>query len=709
MYFRSLSTRRVLALPLILLLLLVALAPVTLVQAKALPRGSRQILTKNVQLKSKRTPVVGKEVHVTGKTTKAHITHGGSRPAHSFAFVNIQEFSITSANSQPHNITLGSDGAFWFTEANANQLGRITTAGAITEYTVATTGANPSGITTGPDGNIWFTEQSGNNIGVFNMTTLAITEYPIPTPSAIVYNITTGPDGALWFPESGADKIGRITTSGTITEYKIPTAGSNAAFIATGPDGNLWFSESTASKIGQITTGASPTITEFMIPTSGSEPEGIVSGPGGALWFCEFSANKIGRITTSGLFSEFGVPTVSSEPFAIASAGDGTLAFTEFGANQIGRIDPTGFVTESVIPTQSSGPFGITNGGPGIAWFIEFNTNKIAKLTLPALAPTQPDLGISMTHSGSSFSVGQNVSYSVAITNASTAASVTPPSLVSVTITVPTGLSNITASGTGWFVTAASSSSPTLISAFYLGSYPITAGQSLPVISMQGTLTKEAASSSVLTTTTVGVPGDGNPFNNLATDTVTVTGSTPLSPTPTPTLTPTPSPTLTLTPTPSSTPTPTSTPGGTGVQINAGGGAAAPFVADTDFSGGIVATSGNTIDTSGVINPAPQAVYQSNRYGNFSYIIANLTPDKVYTVRLHFAETYWTQAGSRIFDVSANSQSILSNFDIVATAGSADKAVVAEADVIADGTGTITLQFSTVKDNAQVNGIEILP
>src|SRR5689334_6494918 len=74
-----------------------------------------------------------------------------------------------------------------------------------------------------------------------------------------------------------------------------------------------------------------------------------------------------------------------------------------------------------------------------------------------------------------------------------------------------------------------------------------------------------------------------------------------------------------------------------GVQINAGGPAVSPFVADTDFSGGSTASVSNTITTSGVTNPAPQAVYQSNRYGNFTYTIPGLTANGSYTVRLHFA------------------------------------------------------------------------
>ncbi|MEO6892494.1 MAG: malectin domain-containing carbohydrate-binding protein, partial [Ktedonobacteraceae bacterium] len=157
----------------------------------------------------------------------------------------------------------------------------------------------------------------------------------------------------------------------------------------------------------------------------------------------------------------------------------------------------------------------------------------------------------------------------------------------------------------------------------------------------------------------------------------------------------------------SPTPTPTPAPGG-GLQINAGGPAAAPFVADTDFSGGATGNSGNAINTSGVSNPAPQAVYQSNRYGNFSYAIPGLTANATYTVRLHFAETYWTAAGQRIFNVSINGQSVLANFDIVASAGGANKAVVQQVNGTANASGTLTIQFTTVKDNAQVNGIEVL-
>jgi beta-galactosidase len=152
--------------------------------------------------------------------------------------------------------------------------------------------------------------------------------------------------------------------------------------------------------------------------------------------------------------------------------------------------------------------------------------------------------------------------------------------------------------------------------------------------------------------------------------------------------------------------------GGTGtggVDISAGGPAAAPFVADEDYTGGATSDTTNAITTTGVTNPAPQSVWQHNRYGNFTYTIPGLTAGASYTVRLDFAEEYWTAAGSRTFNVLINNNQVLTNFDIFATAGGEYKGVAESFTATANSNGTISIQFVTVKDNAQVNGIEISP
>ena len=143
------------------------------------------------------------------------------------------------------------------------------------------------------------------------------------------------------------------------------------------------------------------------------------------------------------------------------------------------------------------------------------------------------------------------------------------------------------------------------------------------------------------------------------------------------------------------------------VKINAGGPAVSPFVADADFSGGGTISHANTIDLSGVTNPAPMAVYQTGRDGNFTYTIPGFTASSSHTVRLHFAETYWSSAGSRIFNVSINGTTVLTNFDIFAAAGAKNKAVIEQFSEPANSNGQYVITFTRVKDNSLVSGIEI--
>ena len=144
-------------------------------------------------------------------------------------------------------------------------------------------------------------------------------------------------------------------------------------------------------------------------------------------------------------------------------------------------------------------------------------------------------------------------------------------------------------------------------------------------------------------------------------------------------------------------------------DIDAGGGQAGIFQADGGFTGSSrTSTTTAAISTAGVTNPAPQAVYQSERYGSFTYTLSNQAPGASYTLRLHFAEFFWNAAGKRVFNVSVNGTPVLSNFDIFAAAGGEDKAVVKDFPVSADSSGKVTVVFTSVKDYAKISGLELL-
>lgn len=111
--------------------------------------------------------------------------------------------------------------AVWFTDAGLhagfNAIGEIPLGA--TSPTIITIksgkGQEPMGITLGTDGALWFTELNGNKIGRIDTTTTAITEFKVPRanshPKGIYGCSTTGPcvPGKLFFNEDHA--VGKVT------------------------------------------------------------------------------------------------------------------------------------------------------------------------------------------------------------------------------------------------------------------------------------------------------------------------------------------------------------------------------------------------------------------------------------------------------------------------------------------------------------------
>ncbi len=146
------------------------------------------------------------------------------------------------------------------------------------------------------------------------------------------------------------------------------------------------------------------------------------------------------------------------------------------------------------------------------------------------------------------------------------------------------------------------------------------------------------------------------------------------------------------------------------LAVNAGGGAAGSFAADAYVQGGTAADFGTgvAVGTAGVASPAPQGVYQTERWGDSTYTLPGLTPGASYTLRLHFAELYFTAVGQRQFNVFVNGAQVLTNFDILAAAGGMNKAVVESFPVTASASGQIVVQFTHgAATDPKVSGLEV--
>ena len=144
-------------------------------------------------------------------------------------------------------------------------------------------------------------------------------------------------------------------------------------------------------------------------------------------------------------------------------------------------------------------------------------------------------------------------------------------------------------------------------------------------------------------------------------------------------------------------------------QINCGGGASSPYSKDQYYNAGFELSVTNTINTTGVTYPAPQEVYQTERWGEVTYMLPNLASGTSYNVRLHFSENFWPITGIRKFDVTINGTKVLSNYDILAETSAMYKAVVKEFTTTADTSGQIVIEFTNVANFAIIEGIEIVP
>jgi virginiamycin B lyase len=214
----------------------------------------------------------------------------------------ITEYPSGSSLTAPADgITLGPDGALWFTEfspsTGTSRIGKMATDGTLIDQFTLPSGSGPGDIAVGPDNRLWFTQSNGK-IGSISTDGTLGTPYPISGTFSDPSGITAS-GGGLWFTEHAANQVSRITVTGEVGP--ITPVGAGPSAIATGPDGYLWFTLELGGKIGRISPGGAPA-GEFPASSLGAQPGGITPGPSTdpySLWYTEFVGNAIGRIATA--------------------------------------------------------------------------------------------------------------------------------------------------------------------------------------------------------------------------------------------------------------------------------------------------------------------------------------------------------------------------------------------------------------------------
>jgi hypothetical protein len=137
--------------------------------------------------------------------------------------------------------------------------------------------------------------------------------------------------------------------------------------------------------------------------------------------------------------------------------------------------------------------------------------------------------------------------------------------------------------------------------------------------------------------------------------------------------------------------------------VNAGGpkytdGQGIIYKGHTQFSTGYGYTT-----PAAIAGTTDDRLYQSERWGDFSYAIPVANGD--YLVTLKFAEIFWMQPGQRVFNVLMEGVKVISNLDLVATVGPNKAYDVTLPVHVTDG--HLNIKFKSVVDNAKVSAIMV--
>ncbi len=120
------------------------------------------------------------------------------------------------------------------------------------------------------------------------------------------------------------------------------------------------------------------------------------------------------------------------------------------------------------------------------------------------------------------------------------------------------------------------------------------------------------------------------------------------------------------------------------------------YQADSFFSGGGIFKT-----PASIMGTEDPTLYQSERFGNFSYNIPVANGN--YAVILKFAEIYNSASGQRIFDVKIEGKEVVSDLDLYSRVGKNRAYDLIVPVSVADG--VLNIEFRTEKGNAKVNAI----
>ena len=204
--------------------------------------------------------------------------------------------------SAPNDLALDSHGDVWFTEFNADRLGRLDPrTGLMRHYPLSATRSvqtlAPFGVAVDPQGMVWFTEMSTGQVGRLDPATGRLRFFPVPGPKVAPMDIASDAHGIIWVTAFNDALLLRLDPrTATFTRYAASSTGNGTGGLyglVMTPAGDVWVTILAENMVAHL-DGEASRFVYYPIPTPGSEPLAMAIGPDQTLWFSE--VDKIGML-----------------------------------------------------------------------------------------------------------------------------------------------------------------------------------------------------------------------------------------------------------------------------------------------------------------------------------------------------------------------------------------------------------------------------
>ncbi|GAA4737688.1 hypothetical protein GCM10023350_22150 [Nocardioides endophyticus] len=245
-----------------------------------------------------------------------------------------------------------------------------------TVFPVPTSEAGVGRIVTAPDGTMWFTEEDANKVGKVTPGG-QVTEFAFPAEfpgTTRLKDLDVAPDGTIWVLYESGEKLRHIRPDGsTITDWSLDAQGDPVGdSVRVAPNGTAWV-------VGQFDESIVATVTDSggqLLPNPPECEDSLGMGVDGSMW-CRTSSG-LNHLNPAGGGVSYPANNYAAYPYAIAAGPVGSIwfgryfsgtMFTSPDDGEVGYLDAATSQVTAYDTGSRTAPADLVQGPDGNMWF----------------------------------------------------------------------------------------------------------------------------------------------------------------------------------------------------------------------------------------------------------------------------------------------------------------------------------------------------